>query len=85
MVTAALPTVRPRPALLSLATRWLAAWVKANGPRARALAAVFRSLLLTVTALAGFTFAAYAYGAHWAGIVVGSVSLLVLEYLVKRP
>jgi len=78
-------TAQPRPALLQLAARWLRAWVKGNGPRVFAMLALLRSLTLTVTALAGFTWSAYAYGAHWAGIVVGSCSLLVLEYLVKRP
>lgn len=85
MVSTALPAGRTRPPLLAVAARWLAAWAKANGPRVVRMLAVLRSLTMTVLALAGFTFAAWAYGAHWAGIVVGSVSLLVLEYLVKRP
>jgi hypothetical protein len=85
MVSAALPAGRTRAALLTLAGRWLTAWVKANAPRLVAVLVMLRSLTLTVTAFAGFTAAAYMYGAHWAGIVVGSVSLLVIEYLVKRP
>jgi hypothetical protein len=85
MTAVPLPARTVRPALLTIAARWLGAWVKANGPRLVGMLALLRSLTLTVTALAGFTFAAWAYGAHWAGIVVGSVSLLILEYLVKRP
>jgi len=74
-----------RPALIAIFTKAASRALKANGARIVSLLAVLRSLVLTVTALAGFTWSAYAYGAHWAGIVVGSCSLLVLEYLVKRP
>ena len=74
-----------RPALIAIFTKAAGRTLKTHGARVVSLLAVLRSLVLTVTALGGFTFAAWAYGAHWAGIVVGSVSLLVLEYLVKRP
>jgi hypothetical protein len=79
------PIARPaRPALLSVIAAQVARRLATANARTRAALAVVLRLVLTVAALCGFTVSAWHTFGMGAGLAVGAVACLVLEYVVKR-
>lgn len=61
----------------------LARWVRRRGREGGALLAVLLRFVLVAAGLVAVTVGFWSL-AHWAGWMVGGVSLLLLEWIVKR-